>query len=65
MLSHKFRVGQLVGILAGAGTATSGQRNFKIPQLLRQEAGQCAYRVKTISESMTRIVRESEIDVSR
>ncbi len=61
MLSHKFRVGQLVDILPGTGNETAGHGRFKIQQLLRQEAGQCTYRIKTISESMARIVRESDI----
>jgi len=62
MLSHKFRIGQIVGILPAVGKGAPLPLRFKVLQLLRVEAGQCAYRIKTITESMTRVVRESEID---
>lgn len=65
MPSHKFRVGQIVGILPATGNGVPTARSFKVLQLLRQEAGQCAYRIKTITESMTRVVRESEICATR
>ena len=65
MPSHKFRVGQIVGILASPGSEAPTTRSFKVLQLLPPEAGQCGYLIKTISESMARIVRESEIDARR
>jgi hypothetical protein len=40
-------------------------REFKVLQLLRHNSGECAYRVKTITEAFARIAKEGEICLAR
>ena len=56
MNNHKFRVGQIVGFSSPPRQdAPMLTRDFKVLQLLRHSSGECAYRVKTITEAFARI----------
>jgi hypothetical protein len=66
MNNHKFRVGQIVGFSSQPRQdAPVLTRDFKVLQLLRHSSGECAYRVKTITEAFARIAKEGEICLAR
>ena len=62
MASHKFRVGQVVGFDPSLRDGISAfVREYKILRLLPHEAGECSYRVKTITEAFERVAKEDEL----
>jgi hypothetical protein len=62
MATHKYRVGQMVGFNPAPRFAPHGAiRGYKILRLLPPEGGEYLYRIKSITETVERVVRECDL----
>lgn len=61
MAIHKFKVGQMVDFNPSPVGAPCPVRQYKILRLLPHDGGEQLYRIKTITEQLDRIARESQI----
>ena len=61
MASHKFRVGQVVDFNPSRVGVPASVRAYKILRLLPSEGCEQLYRIKTITEPIERVARESEL----
>ena len=63
---HKFRIGQLVALKPSQRhPVLRDGLEYKILRLLSGEGAQCAYSVKTITESSERVVDEDDLTLPR
>lgn len=61
MDQHRFRVGQVVQYCRPRADAPAPSREYKILELLPTEGREHFYRIKTITERLDRVAKESEI----
>ena len=61
MPGHEFKIGQVVNFTALEVGVSTSLSNYTISRLLLDEGGEHQYRIKTITESLARVVKESEI----
>ncbi len=61
MNSHRFRVGQMVDFIRPQGGAPASERTYRILRLLPYNGGEQLYRIKTITEALARVAKESEL----
>ena len=61
MAGHKFRVGQAVDFKPSRVGVPASLREYKILRLLPHDGGERLYRIKTITEPLERIAKESEL----
>lgn len=62
MSHHRFKVGQVVDFTTLAGVTVLA-REYKILRLLASEGSEPLYRIKTITEPVERVARESELSL--
>ncbi len=60
MLSHKFRIGQLVQLVPAIGRNVPGG-SYEVTKRLPESRGEFEYRIKSMNEPHERVVRESEL----
>jgi uncharacterized protein YjbK len=60
MLSHKFRIGQLVQ-LAPAIRRNVPSGSYEVTKKLPESRGEFEYRIKSMNEPHERVARESEL----
>jgi hypothetical protein len=60
MLSHKFRIGQLVQLAPAISRNVPGG-SYEITKKLPESRGEFEYRIKSVNELHERVVRESEL----
>jgi hypothetical protein len=58
---HKFRLGQRVTLVGSALRHNAARGEYIISKRLPQQDGEFYYRIKSVSESHERVVRESEL----
>ena len=61
MSGHRFKIGQLVEYSPGRLIARASSYQYKIIRLLPIEGGVSQYRIKGITETLERIVKESQL----
>ena len=59
MLSHKFRIGQLVQLAPESRNVPGG--SYEVVKKLPESRGEFEYRIKSMNEPHERVVRESEL----
>jgi len=60
MLSHKFRIGQLVQLAPAISRNVPGG-SYEVTKRLPESRGEFEYRIKSMNEPHERVVRESEL----
>jgi hypothetical protein len=60
MLSHKFRIGQLVQLAPAISRNVPGG-SYEVTKKLPESRGEFEYRIKSMNEPHERVVRESEL----
>jgi hypothetical protein len=60
MLSHKFRIGQLVQLIPSISRNVPGG-SFEVIKKLPESIGEFESRIKSVNELHERVVRESEL----
>jgi hypothetical protein len=60
MLSHKFRIGQLVQLVPAISRNVPGG-SYEVTKKLPESRGEFEYRIKSMNEPHERVVRESEL----
>jgi len=60
MLSHKFRIGQLVQLVPAIGRNVPGG-SYEVTKRLPESRGEFEYRIKSMTEPPERVARESEL----
>ena len=60
MLSHKFRIGQLVRLAPAISRNVPGG-SYEVIKKLPENRGEFEYRIKSMNEPHDRVVRESEL----
>ena len=60
MLSHKFRIGQLVQLAPAISRNVPGG-SYEVKKKLPESRGEFEYRIKSMNEPHERVVRESEL----
>jgi hypothetical protein len=58
MLSHKFRIGQLVQLIPGRNVPGG---SYEVTKRLPESRGEFEYRIKSMNEPHEQVVRESEL----
>ena len=61
MISHKFKVGQMVEFLPGPRDANVPRGRYKVQRLMPSETGDPQYRVKHAADSHERVIPESQL----
>ncbi|MBW4093723.1 MAG: hypothetical protein HIU82_21900 [Proteobacteria bacterium] len=61
LLSHKFKVGQMVEFLPGPRDANVPRGRYKVQRLMPSETGDPQYRVKHAADSHERVIAESQL----
>jgi hypothetical protein len=63
MVKHEFRVGQVVEFNPSGAGVPAPARGYKILRLLPSEWGERLYQIKTITEPLVRVAKESELSL--
>jgi hypothetical protein len=61
MGSHKFKLGQVVSIIAGRRQGAMPGGRFEVVRLLPESAGSNQYRVRSKNDGHERVVMETEL----
>jgi len=61
VISHKFKVGQMVEFLPGPRDANVPRGRYKVQRLMPSETGDPQYRVKHAADSHERVIPESQL----